>query len=261
MKSSFFISKLVILTLIFTIFFSCGNKNQQTETVKSENQSTEITEKAEGTKQPDIKNQKSTITMVDGVMIYENGALWTPNEEGIMIYATSISKGSTVKVYTNPTDTKAEIKKCSRLNEGKKEDGIDFIHIEYDGKDYWARDFHIAVDAVPAIVIKNDAYIYNEASAAGATKDTLNIGDIVAKFNNAEEGSYSLIDVRDNKSLKQGVYLKTKEISTNTNDIESMKIYKKLKNTKNAVVKEEVLEAVQSLEISAQLKEMFTEIN
>ena len=245
MKSSFFISKLVILTLIFTIFFSCGNKNQQTETVKSENQSTEITEKAEGTKQPDIKNQKSTITMVDGVMIY----------------ATSISKGSTVKVYTNPTDTKAEIKKCSRLNEGKKEDGIDFVHIEYDGKDYWARDFHIAVDAVPAIVIKNDAYIYNEASAAGATKDTLNIGDIVAKFNNAEEGSYSLIDVRDDKSLKQGVYLKTKEISTNTNDIESMKIYKKLKNTKNAVVKEEILEAVQSLEISAQLKEMFTEIN
>ncbi len=259
MKRLFFISKLLILGLIFPIFFSCGNKNQNAEKVV-ENESSMPINTTE-TKNADVKNEKIEISMVDGVMIYENGALWTPDNEGVMIYATSISKGSTVKVYTNPADSKAEIKKCTRLNEGKKEDGIDFIHIQYNGNDYWARDFHIAVDAVPAIVIKNDAYIYTEASAAGATKDTLNIGDIVAKFNDAEEGSYSLINVRDSKSLKQGVYLKTKELSTNANDIESMKIYKKLKNTKNAIVKAEVLEEVQSLEISAQLKEMFAEIN
>ena len=146
--------------------------------------------------------------------------------------------GTQVDVYGlyNPDDENkgAELIKDVPIDGAKK----DFIHVFYDGEEYYVRDYALAVDAVPAVVTNSSAYIYTKPNLAYMGRNIVPEFTIVAAFSEKipedEDGLFKKIRyyVPDGKTYTVNGYLMNNSMSFDQNQVAAAMVsekYKKLK--------------------------------
>lgn len=205
--------KIVILVLTCaSLLFSCSKKS-------------------DSAKKADAK--KPT---VDGVMLYEESHYWTETAEGKMRWVDCIFKGDTVKVYTD-ADGNPETKKAVR--EGKTDEET-FYHINIEERgDFWTIDWYLAVNAQPGAILE-DCFIFSEPKATAPTSTKLKKFEIVGILE--EKDNFYKIYVRDDKQLRQNIYVEKKVVCNHANDVEAIKTYRRISEKTNAAVQYEVID-------------------
>ena len=205
--------KILILILTCTsLFYSCSK--QSSEAKKAD------------TKKP----------TVDGVMLYEESHYWKETAEEKMRWVDYISKGDTVKIYTNADGT-PESKKSVR--EGKTEEET-FYHINIEERgDFWTIDWYLAVNAQPGAILE-DCFVYSEPKSAAVTSTKLKKFEIVGILE--EKDNFYKVNVRDDKQLRQNIYIEKKVVCNHENDVEAIKTYRRITGNTNAAVQYEVID-------------------
>jgi len=177
-----------------------------------------------------------------GVMI--SGWYYDPvyEEDGVTIKTMSANfeaiVGTEVDVYgfydAADENKGAEMAKGVSIDGAKK----DFVHVRYDGEEYYVRDYAIAVDAAAAVVTNSSAYIYTKPNLANMGKNTVPESTIVAVFSEKipedEDGLFKKIRyyVPDGKTYTVNGYLMNSSLSFEQSQVAAVMVsekYKKLR--------------------------------
>ncbi len=219
------------------------------------------------------------VVLIDSVMIA--GGYWhlvtEGEDEGKMKWVEYAVPGTKVQAYGDPASTDSEpkaemMRQVVRTTDKQKRD---FIHITFDGHDYWAQDYSIVVNATPGVVMENNAYVFTKPSPEAMGDQKLDIGTVLGVLNdfaNSSETPYAENYVRVNayvqSRLLEGVYLSKTAVSIIERDLLTMQIYEKL-NAKDdkgeftltdPVAREELFETVLSFKLSDAVQDMFLEL-
>lgn len=146
--------------------------------------------------------------------------------------------GTQVGVYGsfNPDDENngAEVIKDVPIDGAKK----DFVHVFYDGEEYYVRDYAVAVNAEAAVVINPSTYIYTRPNLANMGKSTVPESTIVAVFSadipEDEDKRFKKIRyyVPDGKTFTVNGYLMKNVLSSNQDLVSAMMVYEKFTKLK-----------------------------
>ena len=217
------------------------------------------------------------VAMIKSVMIA--GGYWRlvteGADEGKMKWVEYAVPGTQVQAYGNPdpssSDDLVEIKRqVPRSTDGAKRD---FIHITFEGHDYWAQDYSIVVDAVPGVVMDGNAYIFTQPSPDAMGDKKMDIGTVVGVLNNGTKKSdsfpyaanYVKVNAYINSRSVEGAYLSKDAVSTSARDLLTMQIYEKL-NAKDSngeftltdkVARKDLFDTVFSFDLPQEVNDMF----
>ena len=194
-------------------------------------------------------NKKQEEKFDSAVLIYQDGSLWTENEDGSMKWSTTLSNGTGLKVYPDSSKMAAR--------EGKN-DETEFVKVRFDNKDYWIQTALIAQNAVESVVLE-DTLVYQNPDIAAVTNISVPALTIVAVSNDeviAEDPSFKFkkISYRTDKTYRS-VYVKQNVLSNDKEDVLVLRMLNKLKSTKNETVKEEVFNNALQLNCSPEVKD------
>ena len=134
------------------------------------------------------------------------------------------------------------------------------------------RDYSIAVDAVPGVVLGNSAYIFSKPSPDAMGDRKLDIGTIVGVLNapaasdsNPYAANYVRVNAYVQSRLLDGVYLSKDAVSILARDMLIMQIYEKLSakdaqgglTLTDAVARAELFETAYSLAMPDAVQDLF----
>ena len=252
------VSVLFFLALLLLIPACKKGENQvgqETESQEGEWASEEVEDPTPATP------SKPKPTMKGGMI---SGWYYDPvyEEDGVTIKTMSADfeaiVGTEVEVYgfydAADENKGAEMLKEVPIDGAKK----DFIHVRYDGEDYYVRDYSIAVDAVAAVVMNSSAYIYSKPDLANIGKNTVPESTIVAAFSEKipedEEKLFKKIRyyVPDGKTFTVNGYLMNSSLSFEESDVAAVMVsdkYKKLRaeGKTDPIVLEELMDNLEFL--------------
>jgi hypothetical protein len=189
-------------------------------------------------------------------VILSDTSKWTEKSEGLMAYAAAGSHGEVVEALLvqdggGSPQTKYDTKRALRE---KLEGERDFYHVKAsDGKDYWVQDLLIAIDAVPCIVTSDAALLYSKPDIGSLNPNTLILPQYAILGLHQTESTEEFACVSGyvtefkNTPVVAKQFVKTELVSTNSVDIQAMKLYKSALANKNEIAKRELLTNAQSL--------------
>lgn len=214
------------------------------------------------------------VEMINSVMIA--GGYWRLTDEDTMKWVEYAVPGTRVQAYgsTDPASgDRAETKRqVVRTTDNQKRD---FIHIQFDGHDYWAQDYSIVVDATPAVVVGNNAYLFTKPSPDAMGDKKLDVGTVVGVLNDGVDAAsspyadkYVKASAYVNSHLIEGSYLAKDAVSITAKTLLAMQIYNKLaeKDSKgeslltDAVARKDLFETALSFELPDTVQDMFLEL-
>ncbi|MCR4954862.1 MAG: hypothetical protein K6A43_12415 [Treponema sp.] len=253
--------------LVLFLFSGCNQKkesdteyqyyeNEQTNTnVSTENNSTSTTaNESSKTSKPTDSKKKDTIP---SVVLYEDTPFYTENSSGKMVYADAAKLGEPVLLYVKGDEP--EQKNAIRLLSSGKEEKFNFVHLEYDGNDYWTRDIFVTKHrvVVPALITE-DTLIYESAEGTGATSKKLDFGTIVAADSVVIETDEDIglnfipVVIYNGTPFGREIYVKAEAVSKNASDVLFIQTISAIKASKNLNedVKERLLYLLDSLSVS-----------
>lgn len=169
-----------------------------------------------------VYEEPVAVADIPGVMI--TGWYYTKGSDkdgnAVMSYAFDALPGTIVKVYGeyDSDDENYGGEFMTALVDGVKKG---FVHITYDGEDYWVRDYSVAVNAIPAIISSDGVYLYTKPNLTSMGQKTAEKGTICAMFQDD-----SLVDdemmfrkiryyVPDGKTYTVNGYLLTNSLDIN----------------------------------------------
>lgn len=197
------------------------------------------------------KNQKENFE--SAVLIYQDGSLWTENEDGTMKWATTLTNGTGLKVYPGSSKMAAR--------EGKNDES-EFVKVKFDNKDYWIQTVLIAQNSTENVILE-DTLLYQNPDIAAVTSISVPALTIVAVSNDevaSEDPSFKFkkISYRTDKTYRS-VYVKREVLSNDKDDVTVLRMLNKLNSTKNETVKEEVFNNALQLNCSPEVKDYLKE--
>ena len=216
------------------------------------------------------------VTLIKSVMIV--GGYWRLVTEGAdagkMKWVEYAVPGTPVQAYGNADPSNSsdvvEIKRqVVRTTDNEKRD---FVHIQFDGHDYWAQDYSIVVNAVPGVVMGDAAYLFSQPSPDAMGDKKLNIGTVVGVLSGSSESAsfpyaanYVKVNAYVNSRLIEGSYLSKDAVSTSSSDLLAMQIYEKLTATDakgamqltDEVARQDLFETALSFNMPETIHEMF----
>lgn len=165
---------------------SCKGKAKQSSETATVVQGTEAAIEEDFTDFTEQEYVEPTISAdIPGVMI----AGWyydkSEDKDGnvVMSYNFEAVVGTKVQVFGS-YDPSAEFEGAdfvkNAIVDGNKRD---FIHILYDGEEYWVRDYSIAVNAFPGVTSEDNLYLYTKPDLSLLGKRSVPVGTILAVFN------------------------------------------------------------------------------
>lgn len=212
--------------------------------------------------------------MINSVMIA--GGFWRLTDDDTMKWVEYAVPGTKVQAYgsTDPASgDRAETRRqVVRTTDNQKRD---FIHIQFEGHDYWAQDYSIAVDAIPAVVVSSGAYIYTKPSPDAMGDKKLDFGTIVGVINGGIDPAsspyadkYVKANAYVSSRLIEGAYLAKDSISITANTLLAMQIAGKLteKDSKgepaltDPVARKDLFDTAMSFELPDTVQDMFLEL-
>ena len=162
-------SLMAICTIVFlsALFYSCNEK----ETGSAGDG---------GEKTAAVKIQKSAPSLI----IYTGWDLYEERADGKMYAVGEAETGDAVKIYLNDDDSIQQKKAVRHLQSGKEE-SLDFVRVQYEGKDFWTRDIFVSGPGVClSWVMTENAFAYSAPDGASITGTQIDEGTFLA----AEDG-------------------------------------------------------------------------
>ncbi|MBO4320351.1 MAG: hypothetical protein J5857_07770 [Treponema sp.] len=229
------VSILLFLSILFLIP-ACKKDNTQQTAQTSETQDENWNTTAEESAPPALKEPTMKGVMISGwyydPVYNDDGSLKTmaANFEAIV--------GTQVGVYgdydPNDENNGAEVIKDVLIDGAKK----NFIHVYYDNEEYYVRDYAVAVNAAPAVVTNESAYIYTKPNLANLGKSTVPDLTIVAVFSGDipedEDGRFEKIRyyVPDGKTYTVNGYLMSSVLTYDATFVAGVMVHDKYNKLK-----------------------------
>ena len=217
---------------------------------------------------------ETKVEMINSVMIA--GGFWRLTDEDTMKWVEYAVPGTRVQAYgsSDPSSgDRAETKRqVVRTTDNQKRD---FIHIEFEGHDYWAQDYSIVVDATPAVVVGGNAFIFTKPSPDAMGDKKLDFGTVIGVINDGVDTAsspyadkYVKANAYVNSRLIEGAYLAKDSISITANTLLAMQIANKLteKDSKgesvltDPVARKDLFETALSFELPDMMQDMFLDL-
>lgn len=226
--------KKVLLTVIAAALVfglvSCGDK----ESKPAESNAATTTTTA--------SSKKNEAKKSAGVLIYNGWCLYEQrkDDEGVekMYAVLEAEAGDVVEVYVNKDNTPEQKKAIRHLSDGTESE-LDFVHITYDGKEYWTRDIFVSsLDAVKPGIILKEAAVFAEPDVLQITKTKLKTGTFVALYGDTNV-DFVHAKIYDGSAFGREVYIQRDNVEDDETSIELVKTLGKItKDTKQEVADE-----------------------
>lgn len=204
---------------------------------------------------------KEEIKMIPGVMLWDEASFWYEKPDGKMYWKLTVDYGTAFECYpkesSDSTNSLIESKNAIRVITSTKEEAKkEFTKIRYQNNDYWVQTAIIAINAIPAVVVKDNTYIYKAAEIDKITKDQLAVGTILALYEEEAINGFSKISARPGTKLYEEVFIKEDKLSNNPDDIRALNMVKLIKNTKEKAMQLELLDNTKNLNVSPEIQEV-----
>ena len=208
---------------------------------------------------------KEEIKMIPGVMLWDEASFWYEKPDGKMYWKLTVDYGTAFECYpkesSSSTNSLVESKNAIRVITSTKEEATkEFTKIRYQNNDYWVQTAIIAINAIPAVVVKDNTYIYKAAEIDKITKDQLSLGTVIALYEEEAINGFSKISARPDTKLYEEVFIKEDKLSNNPDDIRALNMVKLIKNTKEKAMQLELLDNTKNLNISPEIQEVLDSV-
>ena len=208
---------------------------------------------------------KEEIKMIPGVMLWDEASFWYEKPDGKMYWKLTVDYGTAFECYpkesSSSTNSLVESKNAIRVITSTKEEATkEFTKIRYQNNDYWVQTAIIAINAIPAVVVKDNTYIYKAAEIDKITKDQLSLGTVIALYEEEAINGFSKISARPATKLYEEVFIKEDKLSNNPDDIRALNMVKLIKNTKEKAMQLELLDNTKNLNISPEIQEVLDSV-
>ncbi len=208
---------------------------------------------------------KEEIKMIPGVMLWDEASFWYEKPDGKMYWKLTVDYGTAFECYpkesSSSTNSLVESKNAIRVITSTKEEATkEFTKIRYQNNDYWVQTAIIAINAIPAVVVKDNTYIYKAAELDKNTKDQLSLGTVIALYEEEAINGFSKISARPDTKLYEEVFIKEDKLSNNPDDIRALNMVKLIKNTKEKAMQLELLDNTKNLNISPEIQEVLDSV-
>jgi hypothetical protein len=192
------------------------------------------------------------IGSVPGVILTDT-TKWVEKSEGLMAYAAPAAHGEVVEALLVPEegadpDGAPEKKYLTKRAARERLEGErDFYQIRAsDGKEYWAQDLLIAVDATPCIVTGESALLYSKPDLASLNPNTLVLPQYAVMGLHQAESTADFACVSGyitgfRAPVIARQFVKSGLVSTETVDIQAIKLYQAAMAANNDIAKRELL--------------------
>lgn len=208
---------------------------------------------------------KEEVKMIPGVMLWDEASLWYEKPDGKMYWKVTVDYGTAFDCYprvsANSTNALVESKNAIRVITSTKEQATkEFTQIKYQNEDYWVQTAIIAINAEPAVIVKDNTFIYKAAEIDKITKDSLAKGTIIALSKDEPINGFVKVAARVGQKLYEDVYIKEDKVSSNSDDIKALSMIKLIRNTKEKSMQLELLDNTKNLQVSEDIKEVLTSL-
>lgn len=258
---------LFLLPLCLILIVGCTKKENvpstiSTTIVEEKNEPVVAAVKSEPEKKEPVKAKE----MVPAVMLWDEASFWTEKENNEMYWKITVDYGTPFKCYPkvseNSTSDITESKVAVRVvSSTKSKENKDFTKISYQNNDYWVQSTIIAVNAIPAIITKENTYVYKSPEMDKLTKTLLDAGTIIALSTDAPINGFSKISVRLGDNLLEDVYIKNDKFSDSQSDIQAVNMIKLINNTTDKAMKLELLENLKSISTTDEISKMVSDLD
>ena len=206
------------------------------------------------------------VQMIPGVMLWDEASLWYEKPDGKMYWKVTVDYGTTFdcypKVSADSTNALVESKNAIRVITSTKEQATkEFTKIKYQNEECWAQTNIIAINAEPAMIVKDNTFIYKAAEIDKVTKDSLAKGTIVAlskdePINGFVKIAYGKLSGKDYK-IYENIYIKEDKVSSlSSDDTKALSMIKLIRNTKEKSMQLELLDNTKTLQVSEDIQEV-----
>ena len=252
------------------VFAACTAKNSQNQASVGESSKTEKTsvessagktsEVVESSILKSESQKEAPVNFVDCVLIYDEASLWYVNASGELDWYTTISNGAALKAYPASSTSLSDTVESQKLTRSGKKEALEYTKVRFNENDYWIQSVLLVNNALPRLVTKENVIIYSLADITGATSDMVDSGTIVA-FSGEEEDpelgvKFSKISYHTEKRNFRNVYVKSENLSQQSDDVIAKRILTKIASTENEVIKQELLENTELLTLSPEVTAM-----
>ncbi len=193
--------------------------------------------------QEEVLPAAPVLSYLPGVALYNPGALYKPSteEDGLMVWSRNVNCGTVLEVYSY-SDSGVEMKTATRVVKKERQER-QFVHVRYNGDDYWIQDVTVAVNAVPNVLIEEDTFIYKEPNVKSMTSTALPFGTIVAVSTLKGDSNFTCISVDTEKETFHDVYVKAANVGFG-DDMTILALVDGIKKAKNEVLRNELADAL-----------------
>ncbi len=191
---------------------------------------------------------------VSSVILYDTAAKWNEDAQGNMAFSESSSSGDVVEACMIPDPASpdafiAEEKKAIRLTDKLERE---FYHIQVEGKDYWIQDLFLAVDAIPGVISSDNAILYTKPnaltiSASALTLPQYSIVGVHPKESTSDFLCVSAYVPEFSSTVVNKQFIKRDMATTDSRDLQVLRLYNVAKVNKNEIVKRELLNDAMSV--------------
>lgn len=230
---------LLAMFVLSAVFFSCKEKDSGSSNMKSQKQAAPARQSAES------------------LIIYTGWDLYEEKADGKMYAVREAACGDAVKIYLNDDASLIDQKKATRHLSNGKEEVLNFVHIQYDGEDYWTRDIFLSGIGdgtnerynTPGIVT-SDTFAYSSPSGSSLTSTQIKEGTFVVFRENQAEGvdGFFKVVIYNGTPFGKEIYLKQETFTVNKTVREIAatfaKLNRKVENEKDRIkpeIRDEIL--------------------
>lgn len=202
-------------------------------------------------KNENAKSEKTTnINFVQSVLFYDEGSLWSENNNGELVWFTTLTRGAVLNAFpTNQdsTSTVTESKLMAKVDQTEKDD---YTKVLFNDNEYWVLSALIIPNSTPKLSVSGKNYIYTSTDSVSITNTTIPENSIVAFIEESKDEfgtSFSKISYRASNKVFRDVYVKSEALSSNQDDVTTLRILTKYKKCSNLAVKKDLFENLKAL--------------
>ncbi|MBQ9538951.1 MAG: hypothetical protein IJU95_06745 [Treponema sp.] len=229
MKSKF-ISLSLLAGAVMLTFTSCGDKKN-----KKEEPAAPV--------QQEVAKPEPVLSYIPAVALYNPGALYKPDkdDDGLMVWNQSVNCGTRLEAYSY-SDKGVEMKTAVRIVNKEKQER-QFVHVRYNGDDYWIQDVTVALKAKPGVITSDEVFLYKEADIKSMTNTSLPFGTIIAVSDEGGDSKFACVSVDTEKETFHDVFVKKECIGGDT-DLTILSLAAAIEKSKNEVLRSELADAL-----------------
>lgn len=207
--------KLLIALIAFSVlFFSCSEKNG---------------------------SSVEKLNVAPSLMISGGWNLYEERPDGKMYSVKEVEAGDSVGIVLTSEGAVEQKNAVRHLNSGKEE-ALDFVHVVYDGEEYWTRNIFVSgPDAGRLLAVFEDSFIYRSPSASDIDGKQLTEGTLVAAANEQDEAlDFYKVVIYNGTPFGREVYLK-KQCLVDGLKLEAVRAFARMTKDTPTEVCEEVI--------------------